>query len=57
MTNPPFGSKGKVQDQNILSEYDFGYAWKKIKRRVSFEKKKLLAGKKGGGTSTRYFIY
>ena len=31
MTNPPFGSKGKVEDQNILSEYDFGFAWKKNK--------------------------
>jgi type I restriction enzyme M protein len=49
MTNPPFGSKGKVEDQNILSEYDFGFAWKKDKDTGEFEKGKLLAGKKGGG--------
>ncbi len=49
MTNPPFGSKGKVDDPNILSEYDFGYAWKKDKKTGKFQKDKLLAGKKGGG--------
>jgi type I restriction enzyme M protein len=49
MTNPPFGSKGKVKDQNILSEYDFGYTWKKDKNINRFQKGKLLAGKKGGG--------
>jgi len=49
MTNPPFGSKGKVSDQNILADYDFGYTWKKDKATGEFEKGKLLAGKKGGG--------
>lgn len=49
MTNPPFGSKGKVSDQNVLAEYDFGHAWKKDKKTGEFEKDKLLAGKKGGG--------
>jgi len=49
MTNPPFGSKGKVEDPNILSEYDFGHAWKKDKKTGKFQKDKLLAGKKGGG--------
>lgn len=49
MTNPPFGSKGKVQDPNILSEYDFGFAWKKDKATGGFKKENLLAGKKGGG--------
>lgn len=49
ITNPPFGSKGKVEDPNILSEYDFGYAWKKDKKTGQFQKGKLLAGKKGGG--------
>jgi len=48
-TNPPFGSKGKVEDQNILSEYDFGFSWKKDKETGEFKKEKLLAGKKGGG--------
>lgn len=49
MTNPPFGSKGKVEDPNILSGYDFGYSWKKDKKTGKFNKEKLLAGKKGGG--------
>jgi len=49
MTNPPFGSKGKVSDQNILADYDFGYSWKKDKETGQFKKDKLLAGKKGGG--------
>jgi len=49
MTNPPFGSRGKVEDPNILSEYDFGFAWKKDKETGRFEKGKLLAGKKGSG--------
>lgn len=49
MTNPPFGSKGKVEDPNILSEYDFGFGWKKDKKTGEFNKEKLLAGKKGGG--------
>ena len=49
MTNPPFGSKGKVDDQNILSEYDFGYTWKKDNKTDQFQKGKLLASKKGGG--------
>jgi len=49
MTNPLFGSRGKVEDQNILSEYDFGFSWKKDKETGEFKKEKLLAGKKGGG--------
>ena len=48
-TNPPFGSKGKVEDPNLLSGYDFGYSWKKDKETGKFKKEKLLAGKKGGG--------
>ncbi len=29
MTNPPFGSKGKVTQKAILEKYDLGYKWKK----------------------------
>ncbi len=29
MTNPPFGSKGKVTDKKILSEFQLGHKWKK----------------------------
>lgn len=32
MTNPPFGSKGKVTDRRILRQFDLGYKWKKDKR-------------------------
>jgi len=29
MTNPPFGSKGKVTDKRILAEFQLGHKWKK----------------------------
>ncbi|MCT4616760.1 MAG: N-6 DNA methylase [Candidatus Gracilibacteria bacterium] len=29
LTNPPFGTQGKVNDQNILSNYELGYKWTK----------------------------
>lgn len=29
MTNPPFGSKGKVTDKRILAEFQLGYKWKR----------------------------
>ncbi|HOK17575.1 MAG TPA: N-6 DNA methylase [Candidatus Paceibacterota bacterium] len=29
MTNPPFGSKGKVTDKKLLAEFQLGYKWKK----------------------------
>lgn len=31
MTNPPFGTKGKVTDKRILENFDLGYKWKKEK--------------------------
>ncbi|EKD56159.1 MAG: hypothetical protein ACD_58C00287G0008 [uncultured bacterium] len=37
LTNPPFGSKGKVTSKNILDEYDLGHKWKLNEVRV-FEK-------------------
>ena len=27
ITNPPFGSKGKIDDEALLSQYDLGYKW------------------------------
>ncbi|WP_244455037.1 N-6 DNA methylase [Thermus thermophilus] len=27
ITNPPFGSKGKIDDQTLLSQYELGYKW------------------------------
>ena len=29
MTNPPFGTRGKVTDKTILQQFDLGYKWKK----------------------------
>lgn len=31
MTNPPFGSKGKVEDKRILKQFELGYKWKQDK--------------------------
>ncbi|MCL0073091.1 N-6 DNA methylase [Dehalococcoidia bacterium] len=32
MTNPPFGSKGKVTDKRILRQFELGYKWKQDKK-------------------------
>jgi type I restriction enzyme M protein len=32
LTNPPFGTKGKVTDKNILLQYDLGHKWKLDKK-------------------------
>ena len=29
LTNPPFGTQGKITDKNILKQYDLGYKWVK----------------------------
>lgn len=29
MTNPPFGTKGKVTNKRILEDFDLGHKWKK----------------------------
>ena len=45
LTNPPFGSKGKVTDKKILQQYDLGYKWKKNKKSGRWIKTdKLLDG-------------
>lgn len=31
MTNPPFGSKGKVTDKKILEKFELGYKWLELK--------------------------
>ncbi|MGB4339311.1 MAG: N-6 DNA methylase, partial [Candidatus Hydrothermia bacterium] len=31
MTNPPFGSKGKVTDKKILKQFELGYKWRQDK--------------------------
>ena len=40
ITNPPFGSKMKISNKEILSQFDFGHKWKKNKLE-KFEKGKL----------------
>lgn len=47
LTNPPFGSKGKVKQVNILKEYDFGYSWKKVNGK--YIKDKFIGGNKRSG--------
>jgi len=32
MTNPPFGSKGKVTDKRILRQFELGFKWKQDKK-------------------------
>lgn len=32
MTNPPFGTKGKINRKDILENFDLGYKWKKDKK-------------------------
>jgi len=45
MTNPPFGSKGKVTDKRILRSYELGYKWKKNKETNLWDKTdKLMNG-------------
>lgn len=53
LTNPPFGTKGKISRKDILENYDLGYKWKKdpeTKKYSISEKieKNLLGGKKKG---------
>lgn len=53
LTNPPFGSKGKISRKDILENYDLGYRWKKEtttgKHSISEKiEKNLLGGKKKG---------
>ena len=53
LTNPPFGSKGKISRKDILENYDLGYKWKKNSDTGKYEvcdkiEKNLLGGKKKG---------
>ncbi len=38
LTNPPFGSKGKIKDKSILGQYELGYKWKKNKETGKWER-------------------
>lgn len=41
LTNPPFGSKIKVQGEDILKQYDFGHKWSLDKKTGEWEKGKI----------------
>lgn len=41
ITNPPYGSKIKIDDKDILKQYDVGLKWKKNKKTNHWEKGKL----------------
>ena len=49
MTNPPFGSKGKVTDKKILGLYDLGHKWKKDDEKWQMEYDKLMSHGNGEG--------
>ncbi len=44
MTNPPFGSKGKVTDKRILQNFELGYKWKQEKDGRWIKINKILDG-------------
>ena len=44
MTNPPFGSKGKVTSKKILEQFELGYKWKKTKDGEFIKETKLQNG-------------
>ncbi len=53
MTNPPFGSKGKVNRKDILENFELGYKWRKNKDTGKYTlaekiEKNLIGGKKKG---------
>jgi len=42
MTNPPFGTRGRVTDKTILRQFELGYKWKKDKKAGKWEKTNTL---------------
>lgn len=42
MTNPPFGSKGKVTDKRILKQFELGYKWKQDKTTGKWQRTDVL---------------
>ncbi len=44
MTNPPFGTKGKVTDKRILQNFELGHKWKKEKDGRWIKTNKILDG-------------
>ena len=52
LTNPPFGSKGKINRKDILENFELGYKWRKIDGEryelIERSEKYLQGGKKKG---------
>ncbi len=44
MTNPPFGSKGRVTNKRILEQFELGYKWKKTRNGEFKKETKLQKG-------------
>jgi type I restriction enzyme M protein len=44
LTNPPFGAKIPIKDQNILEQYDLGFNWEFSKEENKWTKTKTLKG-------------
>ncbi len=44
LTNPPFGTAGKIFDKKILSSFDLGYKWKKVNDNEFAKTNKLHTG-------------
>lgn len=42
LTNPPFGSKGRITDKRILSQFELGYSWRFDKATQRWEPTKTL---------------
>lgn len=49
LTNPPFGTRGRVKQSSMLQEYDFGYRWRPVKHGSGFAKGKFLGDRKQNG--------
>jgi len=44
LTNPPFGTAGKISDKKILSSFDLGYKWTKVNGNEYIKTNKLHTG-------------
>ncbi len=42
LTNPPFGSRGKIKDKRILRQFELGHKWRYNKRKERWYKEKEL---------------
>ena len=56
ITNPPFGTKGKVTDKNILDDFEMGHKWKKDEDKWKKLSKIAAEDGKGGQVPDILFI-